>query len=147
MLRNRETQKKRNNETDGQRVRERQRDKKSKRQRDKKSKRQDTKKQRNNWFTSTMRRTATRRISLNPLQSSLTTRLMCGTRMKILRGRKHLSSIKNWAGEFGSTSFGIQQIQTRLTKKMEMSRIPLTSRIRAKLLKLDCWLTSMFELE
>jgi hypothetical protein len=52
--------------------------------------------------------------------------------MKIRSGRKHLSSIRNCAGELGSTRFGIQQTHTRLTTKMEMSRMPLTSRIRAE---------------
>ena len=56
---------------------------------------------------------------------------MCGTRMKILRGRKQRRSIKNWAGEFGSTFCGIQQTQTRLTIKTEMSSTPLTSLMRA----------------
>jgi hypothetical protein len=52
--------------------------------------------------------------------------------MKILRGLKQRSSIKNCAGELGSTLSGIQQTQTRLTTKMEMSNTPLTSLMRAE---------------
>ena len=39
----------------------------------------------------TSKSTNTRRISLNPLHSSTTTRLICGTRIRIRKGRQHLS--------------------------------------------------------
>ena len=62
-----------------------------------------------------MSNTATKIISLNPLHNSLTTFLICGTSIKILRGLKHLRSIKNWATEWGDIVLGIQHAHTKLT--------------------------------
>lgn len=57
----------------------------------------------------------TKMISLKPLISSYTTFLIWGTRTKILRGRKHLSSMNTWAGESLSASSGIQNRKITLT--------------------------------
>ena len=53
------------------------------------------------------------------------------TRMNILSGLEHLRSMRNCAIELGSTLLGIQNTQTKLTAKMNMSSMPETSRTRA----------------
>lgn len=64
-------------------------------------------------------RILTNKISLKPRQSSSTTFRICGTRVKILRGRTQRSIINNCAPEFGGTLFGIQHKNTKLVWKKQ----------------------------
>lgn len=65
-------------------------------------------------FVEKQQRILTNKISLKPRQSSSTTFRICGTRVKILRGRTQRSIINNCAPEFGGTLFGIQHKNTKL---------------------------------
>lgn len=60
----------------------------------------------------------TNRISLKPLHSSDTTFLICGTRLKIRRGLKHLKIRRSWIPDCAGTSFGIQHENTKETWKI-----------------------------